>query len=386
MDLIDYKKYTTEDFVLDENFRKIIKGKFGQDAFIKKFPEKAEEIELAIKILGELTSDKYLHSPEQKRDLWKQLIWSQRKQMRLQLLRYAASGLLLLGIGGTSFFYLNSDNSLKEFAALNKVSYKDNAALILNDGKKIDISSRESKVKYTNDGKGVLVNDTTKTAQNDSEDGFNQMIVPFGKRSTITLSDDTKVWLNSGSRLVYAPSFKEKTREVYLEGEGYFEVAKDAQKAFYVHTKELKIKVYGTKFDVQAYDIDNGSNIILVEGKVSVDLKNKFLSKEIFMDPNHKAFLSKEGGEIKVTQVDNIEKYIGWLDGYMTFDNEDLHFLIKRIEKYYNIKIETRLKENYVKISGKLDLKDDPEKVLASLAIISKTRYVKQGDEFLFYE
>jgi ferric-dicitrate binding protein FerR (iron transport regulator) len=212
------------------------------------------------------------------------------------------------------------------------------------------------------------------------------LIVPYGKRSTLLLSDGTKVWLNSGSRLVYAPVFRGKTREVYLEGEGYFEVAKNANKPFFVKTDALQVKVYGTKFDVQAYKSDNEYNTFLIEGKVSMVVKEDLNSKEIFLTPNQKASLSKKQNEVLLSEVDNIEKYIDWIYGYMTFENETADQLIKRVSHYYNITINSQLEGNLTKITGKLDLKDDAERVIATLAVISKTRYVKQGTKYLFYE
>ena len=180
-----YRTYTAEDFVLDENFRKIVKGEWGSKRFLEKLieqlPEKSEEIELAVNILQELNTEKLLHSSDHKRRLWQQIVQQQKRRLRLQFYRYAATGLLLIGIGSASFFLLNKQKSLEDFAALNKVSYND-AALILTDGKKIDISSKESRVQYTADGAGVSVNDTTKLGQENADKGYNQMIVPFGKR------------------------------------------------------------------------------------------------------------------------------------------------------------------------------------------------------------
>lgn len=389
MDTKLYRTYTTEDFILDENFRKILKGKLGSgkfiDKLIEKLPEKSREIELAVNILKELNSEKYLHSANQKHELWQRVIRQQKRRVQLQFFRYAAVGLLVLGIGSASFYLSKNQHSLEEFASSNKVSFK-NAELILADGKKIDISSKDSKVKYTTNGEGVSVNDTTRMDQSIADNGFNQLIVPFGKRSMIVLSDDTKVWLNSGSRLVYTPVFKGSTREVYLEGEGYFEVAKNADKPFYVKTDEFKIKVYGTKFDVQAYKSDNEYNTILIEGKVSLNKNNQFLSKEVMMAPNEKASITNGPGDFQLTKVDKVQNYIDWIDGYLTFDNESITDLIKRVSHYYNITIDARLDGRPVKISGKLDLKDDPERVIAALAVISKTRYVKKDNKYLFYE
>ncbi len=389
MEIKHYSDYTTEDFVLDEKFRKIIKSRLGSQKFleklIEKLPEKSEEIELAVRILHELKTEKHIHSFVYKQQAWQNICQQHKHYVRLQFLKYAAIFLLLLGMGSTTFFLMNRGQSLEDFAVLNKANYKD-AALILSDGEKVDIHSKESKVQYTKNGRAVSVNDTTKFGQGNTDKGYNQLIVPYGKRSTLLLSDGTKVWLNSGSRLVYAPVFSGKYREVYLEGEGYFEVAKDADKPFFVKTDAIQIKVYGTKFDVQAYKSENEYNTLLVEGKVSMEVNQDLNAKEIFLTPNQKACLYKEQNEVLLSKVDNVENYIAWIDGYLPFENESITKLTKKISHYYNIDIDTKLAGNRIRISGKLDLKDDPEKVIATLAVITRTRYVKQGTKYLIYE
>jgi ferric-dicitrate binding protein FerR (iron transport regulator) len=219
------------------------------------------------------------------------------------------------------------------------------------------------------------------------EGSFNQLIVPHGKRSFIQLSDGSKVWVNSGSRLVFLPVFKGNKREVFLEGEAYFEVAKDMKKPFYVRTDAYDIKVYGTRFDVQAYKLDNEYNTILLEGKVSLEIKNGTAnSKEHFLLPNQKASLADQKGNLFITEVANIDNYTAWKDGYLIFKNEPFPELLKRVSRYYNITILPNNQASIKRLSGKLDLKDNPERVLDGLSVISKSRYSKQGNQYVFYE
>ena len=213
------------------------------------------------------------------------------------------------------------------------------------------------------------------------------MIVPFGKRSNLILSDGTRVWVNSGSRLVYAPVFKGKSREVFLEGEAYFEVAKDEKKPFFVRTNAFNVKVYGTKFDVQAYQQNNEYNTILIEGKVSLQVNNGgILSKERFLFPDQKAMLSADKDDFLVTEVANIDNYTAWKEGYLIFKNEAFQSILKRVSHYYNINIELNEEMQIKRLSGKLDLKDDPERVLDGLSLISKIRYVKNVNKYCFHE
>jgi ferric-dicitrate binding protein FerR (iron transport regulator) len=212
------------------------------------------------------------------------------------------------------------------------------------------------------------------------------MIVPFGKRSSMELSDGTKVWLNSGSKLVYTPVFKGEIREVFLEGEAYFEVAKNADKPFYVRTVAFKIKVLGTKFNVKAYSDDNQSNTVLSEGKVSMKLNDQLFSKEVILSPYQKSTLLRNSDTFQISKVDDISKYTSWIYGYLEFDRENLADVLKSISRYYNINIELKLGDKPKIISGKLDLKTEHERMLNGLARLSNTRYTKKEGKYLFFE
>jgi ferric-dicitrate binding protein FerR (iron transport regulator) len=213
------------------------------------------------------------------------------------------------------------------------------------------------------------------------------MIVPFGKRANLILSDGTKVWMNSGSRLIYSPVFKGSSREVFLDGEAYFEVTKDEKKPFFVRTNEFKVKVYRTKFDVQAYKEDNDFSTILMEGKVSLTLnRGGIIAKEHFLYPDQKAILTSNKDNFLVTEVANINNYTAWKEGYLIFKNETFQSIIKRVSHYYNIQVELKEEMLVKRLSGKLDLKDDPERVMDGLALISKIKYVKDINKYRFYE
>ena len=387
MDCYHFSAYNTEDFLTDEVFLELAsRGASSIEELKEQFPNKSEAIDLAYEILNQLQRPEFQQLPEKKLEQWNHLLNNQKKSIRLSWLKVAASFLLIMGIGSLSFLFFGPNPSIENFAEKTTVNFQ-NTELILADGQHVGISKKQSNVKYSTDGAGIVVNDSTKMKQKVEEGKFNQLIVPHGKRSSITLSDGTKVWVNSGSRLVFLPVFKAHIREVYLEGEAYFEVAKDVRKPFYVRTDAYKVKVYGTKFDVQAYKEDNEYNTILVEGKVSLEVKKSGLhSKEHFLLPNHKASVTEGKDEILITEVFNIDNYTAWKDGYLIFKNESFPDLLKRVSHYYNIPIEANIQSGIKQVSGKLDLKDNPERVLDGLSAISKSRYVKRENKYIFYE
>jgi len=389
-----YNTFTVEDFIFDEDFRELVRKPDVEERIkelIEDLPNKRYEINMAVQIIRGIHITKFQQPYHRKKELWQQIVTKEKRKVQLTFIKYAAAILLLFGTGGT-LYYLTTKNTKTELAA-NKFNSNselkgnsNDAMLVLANGKTVSIKNKESTVKYSADGSGIMVNDSSGVGQNVKEGELNKMIVPFGKRSVITLSEGTKIWLNSGSTLVFPPAFKGKTREVQLIGEAYFEVIHNKEKPFYVKTDAFKMKVYGTKFDIQAYKQDNSSSIILVEGKVSMKSNNNSKAKEVFLAPHQKATLSDGSTNFDIDEVENMEKYTSWTEGYLTFTNEDINHLLKQVSRYYNVDIEVDATENFDKIYGKLDLKDDIEKVLDGLSFISKTKYKKIGNKYMFYQ
>jgi ferric-dicitrate binding protein FerR (iron transport regulator) len=163
-----------------------------------------------------------------------------------------------------------------------------------------------------------------------------QIEVPKGQMSSVILPDGTKVQLNSNSKLVYASGFNSGERTVNLEGEAFFNVAKDKEHSFTIKTKSLDFKVYGTSFNVQAYPEDSEINTTLVEGSLGVVAKTG--SEMARLVPGENANFKEDNKELVVTNVD-LELYTSWKDGMVTFRNEKLKDIARKIERWYNVQI-----------------------------------------------
>lgn len=380
-----FESYSTDDFVLDEDFRRIVKSpdwKSEIKVLKNLYPSLAKDIDLAVRIIRNLQPEKVSQSESRKQELWQRINRAEKKRTRMIYFRYAASVLLVISTTASFFYFGNKKQEDEPVVSVNLSS--NDALLILSDGKTVPISTKKSTIQYSPDGSGITVNDSSRIAQQVAAKGLNQLIVPYGKRSFITLSDGTKVWLNSGSKLIFPPVFAGHTRDVQLEGEGFFEVTPDKEKPFFVKTKAFTTKVYGTKFNVQAYDQDQSYSVVLVEGKVGMNANENSTSKEIILAPNQKASISNGEKLFDVSEVENMEVYTAWIDGYLTFTNEDVSVLLKKVSRYYNADIEEYIPENWEKIYGKLDLKEDIDRVLDGIAFISKTRYEKHDDKYIF--
>jgi ferric-dicitrate binding protein FerR (iron transport regulator) len=239
--------------------------------------------------------------------------------------------------------------------------------LIIENGKEIQVGQTESEIRYDQKGENIVINSAQKIIQeNRPEKSYNTVIVPYGKRTQITLAEGTKIWLNSGSKLIYPAVFAGENRKVYLEGEGIFDVTHFKSKPFIVKTKDLQIKVLGTVFNVSAYPDDQYSSTVLARGKIEVSPNgtNFFTKKEMILSPGTMAVYNPERKILDQHQV-NPENYMSWRNGYLIFESERLEQILKQLGRYYNVKMVIQDPElGNETFSGSIDMKGTPEDVL----------------------
>ena len=160
--------------------------------------------------------------------------------------------------------------------------------------------------------------------------------VPYGQSANLELPDGTKITLNSGSTLTYNGNYSLGERKVQLIGEAFFEVAKDKQHPFTVNTSTLNFHVYGTSFNIQVYPNSNLIYATLIEGSLGVkNMKNKELLKLL---PGENMTFDTLSAKFNVDNV-NTNLYTSWKDGYISFSNEKLKDIAKKIERWYNVEI-----------------------------------------------
>ncbi len=203
------------------------------------------------------------------------------------------------------------------------------------------------------------------------QEQFNELIVGRGSEFYIELSDGTRVWMNADSKLKYPIQFMGNERRVKLEGEAYFEVAKNANIPFIVETADhMQVRVYGTEFNVNARD-RACVRTTLVNGSVGIQLKNE--AEEVRLTPGFSAEVNTQKQTIQITDRD-IELYVGWKNGQYYFEDTRLDQFFEEIERWYDIQVtfenETLKEECF---TGCLP-RDIPLKKL--LRILEKTNYL----------
>ena len=165
----------------------------------------------------------------------------------------------------------------------------------------------------------------------ETNEGIHTLKIPRGMNKQLTLTDGTQVWLNAESTLEYPETFEGKpNREVYLKGEAYFEVTKNASQPFRVKTDALETLVLGTSFNVRAYSKED-TQITLVEGSVKVSDNQQ---NELHLQPGEHT-----DEKLHKTQVEKAENYHSWSEGIFYFDNTELVEIMRELGRWYNINI-----------------------------------------------
>jgi len=299
------------------------------------------------------------------------------------VLKYAAVAIIFFSIGALLFYRENVINPFFYSLNLNNSMPDNQVQLIRSNGESVVLDQQRAVLKYQKNGELVVNNDTLKSIQADSKSGqvLNQLILPYGRTSEIILPDGTKVFLNAGSRLAYPDVFAGNSREIYLNGEAYFEVKHDSKRPFVVQVNDLRIKDLGTRFNVSAYSSDSRIETVLTEGKVSIKQNNSGLfNLATELVPGQLASFNKQNGQISIKKV-NVDDYVLWTQGLMKFETVDLSIIVKKLERYYNIRFEYKdLMIGTIRISGKLELKEDKKEVLERIARTASVKIIEKGD------
>ena len=261
---------------------------------------------------------------------------AKRPYILLNTIKYAAVFCLIFGLG-----YYSSINS-ELLDEPQKIIPKSNDIVLTSEDSKVVLEKHDNK---TDDKKIIskinLIQKSDQLIYDNNIDikelVYHSLKVPYGKRFNVVFSDGSKAYLNSGSVIRYPVKFiEDKKREVFLEGEAFFDVAENKNELFIVNSNGINVEVYGTKFNVRNYSEDFNSDIVLVEG--SVGIKNAEVSELTMLKPGFKGSVDKENFRVKTSKV-NTKIYTSWIDGEVIFRNETFSQILKKLERLYNVTI-----------------------------------------------
>lgn len=383
-------QFLNDDYFIDSELYPTSEKKAFWADVEKKDNDLKQEIEIARAFIKSLKhdSDYPLISPGILNTLWKNiekknLLYEKKKHYRLffRITAVAATiGLVFLFSWQLLFLKEQETDYLAiiESTSVDMTSLEE-VELILAENKKILIPEKESLVEYSLEGN---INVNSRQIANEVQDEsdtqqINQLIVPYGKRSTVIFSDGSKAWINSGSKVIYPVTFNKSKREIFVEGEIYLDVAEDQQRPFIVKTEEFDVKVLGTIFNISAYKNDPHRQVVLVNGKVEVHKEN---NSPYLLAPNQLFDYNPESKKITIKTVD-VNNYITWKDGYYQLHQQPLDFVLRKLTRDYGYILKWDEEVGKLSCSGKLDLNDELDIILDNLKEAAPIRVIKKESE-----
>jgi len=301
------------------------------------------------------------------------------------------AALLVIGLLISTWFHfhyqsyqiLDKPIAIKSIENLSKESEEDNAVkLIMSNGTSLSLKENEQRIIIDDNGLQIAQLDRSLSYKDNHSleqhaEAFNTLIVPRGKHYQLMLADGTKVWLNAASSIKYPTNFQGKERRVELQGEAYFEVAKDSKHPFIVNTGKSAIKVLGTSFNIKAYPDEQSDKTSLISGSVKISSRKS--NKEIELKPGDEATVTLHA--IEAGQGD-LDAALAWRNKMFIFHNSTLDDLMQMLSREYNVDVvfaRNEIKEYH--FTGRIERYEKIEPILDIIGQTAKVRFKLQQNK-----
>lgn len=259
------------------------------------------------------------------------------------------------------------------------------ATLTLADGRQIDLSEvEEGQLTAEN---GVIISKSVhgELIYQRSSDGhtnkMNMISTAYGQTYRVKLADGTSVWLNAGSSLKFPLVFGKDERKVYLEGEGYFEVAKNDKAPFKVVSGRQTVEVLGTHFNISAYSNEEQFKTTLLEGKVKVsEAENSAI-----LVVGQQARVNKNKAGVTISEVD-LDEVIAWKDGYFRFREEEIGSIMLKLSRWYDVNVSFAGRVSTEKFTGTISRSKNIHQVLELLEATKVVHFKIEGRRIFVME
>ncbi|MBS7196707.1 MAG: DUF4974 domain-containing protein [Bacteroidales bacterium] len=358
---------------LSENERKEL------DVLFQRFPEYqdlAEKLQFSYERIDELELAGMIQVEKE----WKKL---QKKNKRL---RGQGRKMFFLAVAGMAAVFLLAIGMLFLFRSSPEVEVISIARQ--QEPKKVTLEYANGKT-FVLDVNSLVMNDKGKITDHvvakenmaEAEElRLNRLSVPKGCDFSLTLADGTVIRLNADSRLQYPSEFSGNSRIVYLEGEAFFNVAKDKTKPFIVKTKKLDVEVTGTSFNVMAYPSEASIQTTLVQGGVNILTKDGRACKLL---AGEQCVVDTASGEFVVNQV-NVASFVSWIDGQFFFDNESMESLMRKIARWYDVEVIFENEELKSELFYGTIIRSDEITEVLDILVLTKTMHYEIKDRTVY--
>ena len=306
-----------------------------------------------------------------------------------KLILYAAAVLVLIGLA--LFYKLNNFGNEIQNGIVNTqelIEEEGHITISLSDGTKQVLVKSESSVITDKSGKviGTTKNGAIVFGGSDEKIGYenpdySEIFIPYGEKFVIQLTDGTKVWLNSGSRLRFAQNLNRTSGErlVFLDGEAFFDVAKDKSRPFIVKTGDLDIQVLGTKFNVSGYKMDRQISTTLVEGSVRV-MNTQKNRNQIELKPSYQATFKRDDGNLSKNLVDT-DLFTAWMSDRLVVNGLTFSEILEKLERSYNVTISNSAINLQNQVYKGEFQNEDLETILKTISISTPFNYNIKGNQ-----
>lgn len=266
-------------------------------------------------------------------------------------------------------------SALKSFVETYPTGNITEARLILAGGDTVNLTGRESVIAYGHESIGVRSEGADEISKGKSP-GYDRLLIPNGQRTLLNLSDGTRVWVNSGTRLVYPSEFAADRREIYVDGEIFIDVFSDPSRPFTVLTRDFDMEVLGTEFGVLAYGSDKLKRVVLKSGSLKISGAG---AVETVLSPDEMYELAD--GRQTVAKVD-ADVYTSWVNGiYICHDEKPRDFFMW-LSRYYGVEITAGDDVAGLRFNGKLELKNDLQGVLRIIEYIAPVGFTGEDGNY----
>ncbi|WP_256010650.1 FecR family protein [Desertivirga xinjiangensis] len=303
------------------------------------------------------------------------------RQLVIKLLAAA----VLIGVVTLGILYVQNSNKPDTLASSSEVKIRNKALLTLADGSKVVLddvkngtSIDENGIIISKNANGQIIYDASAVSNSSDKNAYNTVATPIGGQFEVILPDGTKVFLNAASSLQYPVSFNGKQRKVILNGEGYFEVAKNKKMPFSVSANGVDVQVLGTHFNISAYKNDDEIKTTLTEGSVRLQKG----SHTTMLVPGQQGISVKDKSGITVRAA-NLDDVMAWRQGLIIFDNEGIREVMKKASRWYDIEVEYNGDFTDKKFFGRISRYDSIKDLLDNMVITSGITYKIEGRRIL---
>lgn len=265
-----------------------------------------------------------------------------------------------------------SNNNSSLFVNNIKLQAGSDIQLYLDGDTPVALRGKEAKIAYEKED--IMINDheivLRKESLPDKKNRHHHLVVPWGKRSMLTLLEGSRIWVNAGTQVSYPVDFGEKKREIYVDGEIYLEVSPDKKRPFIVKTTEMDVEVLGTTFNLTAYGKDKTKRVVLLSGSVKVNSAHQ--KNTTILSPDEMYSLNNGVSEVRTVEASN---YVSWKQGLYYYNSESLGAIMEHLSLYYGCAISCTEEVSQIKFSGKLDLHDKLEIILKGISQTAPITY-----------